>query len=251
MTGENLNPDPDSEGEGKSTDENEGLKAALTAERRKRQTAETEAAEFRGQVEGLQQVNRSVASAPKDLSAADLRVAVDEGRMTEDEAGSIRDSQSERRITATVTESLSGKIDGQRTADKVGGEIARYKTIVPEITDHGSVQFAKVKNEFEYLTTHGYDAKDPRTELMAARAAFGPLDALETAGEAKPRETFSETGGGAEPDGGGSGDNWPKNMTADQRTYYDDQINQGVFTDKKAALEEFNYKPKHKPRRAA
>ncbi len=252
MAGENLNPESDSEDDGKPNDnETEGLKAALTAERRKRQEAEVREAASRGRAEALAQTR------PKDdarpvLSAADLRVAVDEGRMTEDEAEQIRSRQSEQRITSTVTANLSEALTSQKVSERADTEIGRYKTAVPEITDRDSVQFTKLQAEFDNLVSYGHDSKDPRTEALAARAAFGPVETLEGVGKAKPRETYGETGGGAEPDdGGGDKDGWPKDMSAGHRRYYDDQINQGVLVDRKAAIAEFNYKPKNRPRHAA
>ena len=251
MAGENLNPDPANEGNGELKKEVEGLKAAAVAERRKRQEAETRAAHAEGQVQGLS--NRPNGSdAPKEVSTAELRTAVDEGRMTEAEAEGIRDRQSERRIETKLTGKFEDVLSSRQMTERVGTEIGRYKTAVPEIADQDSVQFTKARGEFDYLVSLGHDPKDPRTELQAARAAFGSIESLEAVGEKRPRETYSETGGGADPDDAGDDNSgWPKAMNADSRRYYQDLINKGVYSDRKAAVEEFSYKPKHGPRHAA
>ena len=254
MAGENLNPDPASEGDGKPK-EPMVPSAALEDERHKRQRLEVELAESRGREQGVAQANssRPADAQQKDLSAADLRVAVDEGRMTEDEAEGIRTRQSERRITSTVTASLSDQLAGQKVAERADTEIGRYKAAVPEIADKDSVQFAKLQTEFRNLVSYGRDASDPTTEALAARAAFGPIDSLEAAGRPKPRETYVETGGGRDPDeaGGDDKDGYPKDMPADSRRYYDDLIAKGAVADKAAAVKEFRYQGKHKPRYAA
>lgn len=253
MAGENLNPDPADEGEGKPNDEIAGLTAALKASRQKAREAETQAAEYRGRAEALEQTaGRRDANAPKELSAAELRIGVEEGRMTEDEAEAIKERQSERRIGDRLTSRFQTELVGSRLAEKVDDGIGRYKAAIPEIVDRDSVQFTKMTGEFDFLVSLGHDPKDARTELLAARAAFGSIESIEAAGKPRPRETFSETGGGAEPDEGGErSDGWPKEMPADSRRYYQDLINKRVLPDVAAAKAEWGYKPKHGPRHAA
>ena len=92
------------------------------------------------------------------------------------------------------------------------------------------------------------------TELTAVRTAFGDVAKLEKIGQETARETHQETGGGAEPgpDGGTArADAWPKDMPGKNRRYYETMIAKGVLPDRKAAITQFNYKPKHSPGYAA
>ncbi len=252
MAGENLNPDPDEKGEGKPNDEAEGYKKAMIAERLKRQAAETEAAELRGRVQGMATAQPKATDTPKPLSAAELRQAVDDGRISDDQAQEIRDRQIEQGVESRLESKFETRMATRDVLERVNGEIGRYKTAVPDLLDRSSDVFAKVQSEFEDLVSLGHDANDKRTELSAARAVFGSITALEAAGKPYPRETHQETGGRGE---GGEGssvkDGWPKDMSSDTRRYYDDQINQGALADRKAAIAEWSYEPKHKPRHAA
>ena len=242
MAGEDLNPDPD---EKKGEGEPMVPRSALEAERHKRQAAETSAAEYRGQVQGMT-VAKPEADPPKEPSIADLRQAVVEGQLTEDESEAIKARQIERRVTAKVTEEVETKLAGKNLSERVSTDIGRYKQAIPDLADSDSAAFKKVQAEFTYLTQQGYEADDPRTELIAVRAAFGDVDQLQ---KIKPgtRETHQETGGHQEH-GAESADGAPKDMPADTKRYYQDQINQGVVVDWEAAKAEFSYKPKHTPR---
>lgn len=242
MAGEDLNPDPNKkEGEGEPM----VPRSALEAERHKRQTAEQSAAEYRGQVQGMSVAKPEVDS-PKELSAAELRQAVDEGKLTEDESEAIKGRQIEKRVTAKVTEEVETRLAGKNLSERVSTDIGRYKQAIPDLADSDSAAFKKVQAEYTYLTQQGYDANDPRTELIAVRAAFGDVDQLQ---KIKPgtRETHQETGGHQET-GAESADGAPKDMPADTKRYYQDQINQGVVIDWEAAKAEYSYKPKHSPR---
>lgn len=248
MAGENLNPDP---GDKKGDGEPKMVPLeALEAERRKRQDSDTRAAELQGQVRGLTAVKTEPkVDSPKELSAAELRQAVDEQRLTEDEAEAIKARQIEKRVTAKVTQEVETTLTRKNLGERVSTEMARYKQAIPDLLDQNSAALGKVQTEFAYLTGQGYDANDPRTELIAVRAAFGDIGQLEKIGKPGERETHQETGGGAEPGGQPDhGDGSPKDMPADTRRYYQDQINQGVVANWAAAKTEWSYKPKHAPR---
>jgi hypothetical protein len=245
MAGEDLNPDPDkSKGEGEPK---MVPLAALEDVRGKWQASEKRAAQLEGQVQGLSAVKTEPkVDPPKQLSAADLRQAVDEGKLTEDEAEAIKNQQIEKRVTAKVTEEVETRLARDNLSERVSTDIGRYKQAIPDLADLDSAAFKKVQAEFTYLTRQRYEANDPRTELIAIRAAFGDIDNLQ---KIKPgtRETHQETGGRQES-GTDIADGAPKDMPADTKRYYQDQINQGVVVDWAAAKAEYGYKPKHAPR---
>ena len=169
--------------------------------------------------------------------------------MTEDEAEVVRERQTETRIESKLTSKLENRIETQGLVTKVQGEIDRYIAAVPEITDGGSAQNARVVAEFDHLVSLGQDPKDLRTQAMAIRSAFGSIESLESAKAAKPRDGHQEIGGGADPDPPGDKDGADKNMPAGNRRYYQDLITRGFIKDWAAANAKFNYKGKHAPTR--
>ena len=247
MAGENLNPDPDDkkgDGEPKMVP-----LEALEAERRKRQDSDTRAAELQGQIRGLAAVRTEPkVDPPKELSAAELRQAVDEQRLTEDEAEAIKARQIEKRVTAKVTEEVETTLARKNLGERVSTEMARYQSAIPDLLDQNSAAFGKVKTEFVYLTRQGLDPDDLNTQLIAVHAAFGDIAQLEKIGKPGERETHQEVGGSAEPGSQGAKDSWPKDMPADTKRYYQDQVNQGILPDRKSAVAEWSYKPQHAPR---
>ncbi len=248
MAGENLNSDPAVQGEEKPEDQRTVPLKAVEDERHKRQRLETEVAELRGQVQVLTSTraasNGGAGESPKELSAADLQNAVDEGKMTAAEAIEINGRQIERRLETKLTGKFEAELEMRTTAQFVTSEIAAYQEAIPALTDRDSAEFQKLKTEYQFLVKLG-DPEDQRTELKAARAAFGDIAKLKAIKGVGQRETHQETGGGAEPSEGGSTEGWPKGMPADTRDYYQDQIAQGALADQKAAVTEWSYKPKH------
>ena len=241
-----INSDPD------NTKGEDGKKSvpleALEAERSKRHALEREVAEIRGQLKGLSAQPAKADTQPKPLTPAELRAAVDEGKITQGEADELRERQFEERLLNKVTKTVETSLSTATRTSTINGELGRYQAALPDLGDRDSEAFRKAKREFDYLVgTLGEDPDDPRTELKAARAAFGPVDALEAVRQ-RGRETYGETGGhGDSRDDGRRKDGSPKDMSADHRAYYQDLINKGVYRDWKAVAEEWSYKPKNRP----
>ena len=86
-----------------------------------------------------------------------------------------------------------------------------------------------MQDEFDYLIGLGHDPKDTRTQLHAARSAFGPVDLLERVNP-RPRETHNETGGrGDHSDPDTRKDGSPKGMSAELRSDYQRRIDMGIY----------------------
>jgi hypothetical protein len=251
MAGTNLNPDPTETGEGEPQDQRTVPLKALEDERHKRQSLENEAAELRGRVQGLT-VSRAdapthAAPAPKDLTPAELRVAVDEGRLDQGQADEIRDRQLERRVETRLAGQLETTLTERARVERASDELTRYRKAIPELADKSSDSFARVQTEFDRLIGYGDSADSLVTEVKAIRTAFGDIDKLENLAAPAEREAYTEIAGNAPAQGETPTDGWPKSMSAGVRRYYDDQIARGTFADRKAALAEWAYKPKHKP----
>lgn len=240
-------------------DKAKGLEDALVAERGKRQALETENARLTGQIEGLAAAptaDRSGNGQPQiqeqELTPAELTQAVTDGRLTEGEAEAIRERGRERRIDRRIDEKVETTVAVRDINTRVNDEIARYKKVIPDLNDKASSAWQKIDAEFANLVSLGDDSKDTRTQLKAARAAFGPIANLEKAAPAEARETYTETGGGGP--GGGEGDPpadaWPKDTTADQKAYYNDLIGKGTYT-RESAVAELKRGAERKKRKAA
>lgn len=241
---------------GPKKSENDGLKAALKDERTKRQGLEQTVAGLQGQVEGLTAASASAGkdtvTPQKELSAADLRAAVEAGQLTDDQAQEIRDRQAERRTDRRVDERVTATVAQNSMVERNGAEIARYMAAVPELSDRSSAAFTKLSAEYNWLTDHGH-AKGASTELVAARAAFGPIADVEATAKPGKRETHQETGGhGSDSSDAGEGKDKgagpPKDMSAGHRRYYQNRIDSGAMPDWAAAKAEWSYKPQHAPR---
>ncbi len=234
----------------------EEQREAREAAEQARDAARLEAARLQGEIEGrtAAAAAQPAKDAPKEYTPAELQAAVDDQTLTPAAAQAIRDGQSERRTDARIDARVDAKAEALVVAQTTSEELGRYKQAIPDLNDQASAAFAKVKGEFEFLVKSGSDPRDPRTELIASRIAFGDVDKLEKIGQETRRETHQETGGAREPGADGAAaraDAWPKDMPAKHRRYYEGLINKGILADRKAAIDRFNYKPKHNPRYAA
>jgi len=250
MSEQDVIPDPENEGEGTGAvspnKEAEALRTGMMAEREKRQTAEQESAELRGRLSALEESATRQAPGESTFTRSQLNGAVDDGRITTDEADRIYETQMEKRIS----ERVSAQVTEATTVNAVGVEIQQYKDAMPNLLVRGSDEFAKVEKEFAWLRSTGLP-DNLNTELAAMRSVFGPAEKLK-ADKGKPvLETHQETGGSAGDDSGGSKTGWPKDMKAETKRYYQDLINKNIVPDVAAAAKEWSYKPKHKPRHAA
>lgn len=219
---------PDSQTERDEGSEKEAaLLNALKDERGKRQGLQTEVAELRGRIEGMAS-SQPKQEGTKELSRRELRQMVEDGKVSEDEAEDIVQRQLERRLGDRMVKALDDRLTTRQLNDKVQTEISRYKEAVPDLNDRESAAFQKVETEFQHLVSLGYDDGDPRTELLAARAAFGDPSRLKAV-KSRGRETHEETGGHAESDSDVRTDGIPKGLTRRERDHYGKLIDRGLY----------------------
>jgi hypothetical protein len=211
--------------------------AALEAERRKRHEAELRAAKLEGQTEGLQQ--RTEQDAPKEYTRAELRELVEAGKLNETQADEVMDRQLERRIMTKAEETFRATSETTTRAQRVEQVIDRYADAIPAVLTEGSAERERLVREYQYLIEHGHP-ENKATQLAALRAAFGPVEKLQTK-HAESRETHMESGGsGGRDDTTDDADGPPKNLTAGQKAFYADAISKRVYKDWKAVREELS-----------
>lgn len=166
---------------------------------------------------------------PKVFTRQQLRAAVDEGQINEDQLEEIWSKQN-REQTVRDTQKLMDERDRTRTTENiVDTETAKYIAAYPDVKKVNSSIWQKVKSEYDFLRQLG-DSDSPATELKALRSALGGNPTRIPERTAERRETPGDASGSQ---GGGGGDRpvdiWnrvPKHLKA----YYKDQVAQGFKT---------------------
>jgi len=199
-------------------DEVKGLLAALHAERQKRQSLETKFAEVSGKVDALSQ------KPAKEFTRAELQARVDEGNLTQAEADRIYEDQLQQKVTADVTKKVESSAEQKALAQRIGMEIQKYVSVLPDIEAEGSENRGRVTREYQRLVSLGYP-DNVQTELTALMAAFGPPELL-----SKGREKQKETYQGVGSDGGETSQKEaaPK-LPAHVKTHYSKMIEKGMY----------------------
>ena len=161
--------------------------------------------------------------------------------MTQAQADEIRDSQLRADVQGDTKKAIEDTLAVQNDSNTVNTATDRYIAAFPDVNKIGSSERAKVESHFARLTGPGYamDKGHPRTTLLAMEAAFGPIEAVEAAKQRDRVPGHNETGGAdaSDAEGDNSGSGWPKDMPADNRRFYQDLINKGVYTEASAAKE--------------
>lgn len=205
--------------------------AALKAVTRDNQKLKAELSRLSGLVEGLKAGQQNSAPAEKQeqvYTRAQLKAAVNEGKITEEQMEALWETQIEKKIERRVDAKTTKAASEGAVAANTQAELARYIEAFPELADTDSDLRAKVQDEFDFLVRLGDDPDSRATELKAVRAALGPVTGNK--GRRKEPEASEETGGAqggrkGEP----QGDGWSKGLTPKMKAHYQKLINQGLY----------------------
>ncbi len=217
-------------GEGAADQERKVPLSALIAERKARQDLATELAQVKGLVEGLKAGQQNQQKDTPVYSRAELKRAVEQGKISDDEMESIWEQQVEKRIAAEVQKTTENTFGNASREAQVSNQIAAYAEKLPDLRDKDSDAFRRVREEYDFLVSAG-DPKDSLlTELKAIRAAFGPVDRIKRAKANRP-ETHQEGSdrGGDFSRSQNDEDGAPGDIPARFRTFYRTQINKGIY----------------------
>jgi len=223
----------DTEGDNKEPDESiaaaerdkvNGLQQALAAERSKRQSIEQSLAKLEGKLEGLSTGQQQTQE--REYTRPELRRAVDNGEISEDEADEIYDRQSRARQKREIEQEVDARFTQTTTMKAAQDEVNKYLTAVPEAEDPDSKEFKAVKAEFDYLVSIGNDPNAIQTQAAALRAAFGDT-AKRVKGE-KSLQTFQDTGSAGSSDS--EGGTKIEGLSNDQKAFYKSQIDKGRYS---------------------
>lgn len=191
---------------------------------------------------------------PATYTRAQLDAFVEEGRITQSQADAINDTQQQLSVKKVAQTAAQEYVQQAMHDNRVGGDIARYKQAIPEMSNSDSAAFKRVASEFAVLRDFG-SPDSIMTELMALRSCFGALDLLEKANvnQEPQRDRQQDTAGGqgngesAGNKDGNKGDpgQAPSNLTADENRYYTDLVGKGIYRDWNAVRKEMEFKGKH------
>lgn len=170
----------------------------------------------------------------KIWTKAELREMIDTDQITEAQAEDRLELQRENRIRAAV----KADIESAGANQTVSAQIEEFKSLVPELADKTSKDHLRAKAQFEILVKRG-QPKTTSTELTALEMIYGQLDKLRTAKSARTETEYHEDAGGD----GTSSAVVPKDlkMTPDEKRYYGDLINKGLYSGWDAVKEELKF----------
>lgn len=197
----------------------------LQAEREQR-------ARLEGELEALRRTPPPQAAPPPPrYSAAQLQQMIDEGKATVGQVLAYQEETLRKELATTLDEKVQATLTATAKTSSLNQEMERYKAVVPEVIQEGTPERQKVTQEFSYLVSLGYDARDPRTELMAVRAALGSVETIQAKRAAKTIPTGRETMQDIQANGGAkaSEPDVLKKMTAAQRQHYQRMIDRNVY----------------------
>jgi hypothetical protein len=131
---------------------------------------------------------------PKEFTRAELRSAVNEGKIDDDQMEEIWSTQNRASIRRDTEEMLDKREQQRSAANTIETETQKYHETYPDITDVKSDNWSKVKKEYDFLVGIGNpDTKG--TELMALRSALGSSTRVRER-TSDLRETSGEMSGG-------------------------------------------------------
>jgi hypothetical protein len=114
---------------------------------------------------------------PKEFTRAELRSAVNEGQIDDDQMEEMWAKQQRDAHKRDTTELLETR-DREKTAvNVIETDTQKYLDTYPDVTDVKSENWAKVKEEYDWLVKIG-NPTSKATELMALRAALPKPDRM-------------------------------------------------------------------------
>lgn len=180
----------------------------------------------------------------KPPTRAELKQFVEKGELSQEEADMIMENQIVANATKAATEAATRTIAGVTYQQTVEAELAAYHELKSAAWEEGTPEYARAKQEFDYLVKLG-DPNSRVTELKALRAAFGDIPTLRASLQVRrgPSDTHRETGGRGRQQSSGEGD-VIKSLSAEKREYYERQIDKGQYKDWDAVKAELTYNPR-------
>lgn len=164
---------------------------------------------------------------PKVFTRQQLRAAVNEGTIDEDQMEEVWATQNREVQKRDTQELIENRDRFNRVVDVVESETSKYLAAYPELQTVGTPDWTKLKREYDFLRSIG-DDDSKTTELKAMRAAFGNSTRIPER-TAALRETPRETSGAQGAAGTRPVDIWNR-VPKEYRDYYKKQVEDGFKT---------------------
>lgn len=163
----------------------EAKAAELEAERQQEREA-------RIRLEERLAVKEAAKAAEPEYTREQLKIFIEEGKITEAQADEYREKLIEQRLERKFKE----KLNQDSTTTKILGEIDQYKTLIPDVMVPGSENRQKYESKYKRMLSLGFP-DNYATQLAATEAAFGDLETVKTRAASQrtvvSRESFEET----------------------------------------------------------
>lgn len=161
-----------------------------------------ERARIEGELRAMRESRPAEAKpAPQTFTRAQLRQAVDEGRITEDDMFETLERQGREQLIREMDDRYAARERERTTRQTIESERKKYVDAYPGLLEQGSEAWNRAKREFDHLVSLGHDPNAELTEITALRAAFGTASrAVERTSSERP--TSRETSGARGSDSG-------------------------------------------------
>ena len=223
---------------------------------KKNEALSNDLANLQGQFSVFQQTQnaQSPSETPVTYTRAQLRAYVDDEKLTQEEADEYWDAQTELaqdRKFAAFRQEVNSNTNDKLSTQSVSAKVDEYIKILPDLSDEGSDNRTKVKGEYDSLVKTlgrpkpGTD-QELKLQLSALERSFGPTEKLKEKLKSsdEDHETMESLGGGEGSEN--ESDKVPakgalKNLSAEQKTYYQKGIENGRYKDWDDVKSELEY----------
>jgi hypothetical protein len=203
----------------------ETLRSTTEELKSKLQTEMIEKARLEGQVKAPEAPPE--APAPR-ATREQLQTAVDNGQITQTQMDTEVARQLSEDLETRLTKKFEEKMTLRDQESAVKSQSDSYIAMRPDVKVEGTEDRRRVMEEIESLMKLGYPY-DNRTEVLAMRAVFGPIERVPETTRLR-RETHQESGGaGGGGEGGRSESKWEKGLTQSQVGIYREQLAKGIY----------------------
>lgn len=209
-----------------------------------------ELAELRGRVSAQPPPKQD--EPPAEYTRAQLDKAVENGQITEAQRDDILERQNAARVQRQIDQAVDSKVTGITREQQVTQQIGEYADVEPNLIKDGTDERRRVKQQFDAYVAMGLP-KTKATELAALRTVFGDIDVLRAKKSRTQEYEHHEEGiGGEPPDASSTPQGTKLKLTKDERRYYEQCIQKGIYKDWKEVEKEMEYaNPKVRSRHGA
>lgn len=168
----------------------------------------------------------------KVYSRKELQAAVDEGRISEEQMDAVLEKQ----MMDKARNEARNEVSQVTKSQAIQQEIAAYTEALPDLDDANSDNRQRAEEAYEQMVSvmgEPATAADKQKYTAAAlKAVFGPVDKLKQRAKDishKDRETHQEVGDG--DDDATKSSKATKGLNSQARSYYQSQIDRGMYKD--------------------